>query len=51
MKAVSMVVAMALALMVNAAVAQEYFGDVRPDAPELAARGPEIGRASCRERV
>jgi predicted dienelactone hydrolase len=40
MKAVSTVVAMALALMVNAAVAQEYFGDARPDAPELAARGP-----------
>jgi predicted dienelactone hydrolase len=40
MKAVSRVVAVALALIVNAAVAQEYFGDTRPDAPELAARGP-----------
>jgi predicted dienelactone hydrolase len=40
MKAVSRVVAVALAVIVNAAVAQEYFGDMRPDAPELAARGP-----------
>lgn len=40
MKAVSRVVAVALALIVNAAVAQEYFGDARPDAPALAARGP-----------
>lgn len=40
MKAVSRVVAVALALIVNAAVAQDYFGDTRPDAPELAARGP-----------
>jgi len=40
MKAVSRVVAVALALIVNAAVAQEYFGDTRPDAPALAARGP-----------
>ena len=40
MKAVSRVIAVALALIVNPALAQEYFGDMRPDAPELAARGP-----------
>lgn len=39
MKAGSRGVAIALVLMVNAASAQEYFGDARPDAPELAARG------------
>ena len=40
MKAVSRVVAVALLMMMGAPHAQEYFGDTRPDAPELAARGP-----------
>ncbi|TYQ12356.1 UNVERIFIED_ORG: putative dienelactone hydrolase [Zoogloea ramigera] len=40
MKAVSRVVAVALLMMMGAPHAQEYFGDARPDAPELAARGP-----------
>ncbi|MDR7048300.1 putative dienelactone hydrolase [Duganella sp. 3397] len=40
MNAVSRLVAVALVLMMSAASAQEYFGDARPDAPELAARGP-----------
>jgi predicted dienelactone hydrolase len=34
------VAVLAFGLMTLAAQAQEYFGDARPDAPELAARGP-----------
>jgi predicted dienelactone hydrolase len=40
MKAVGRMLILALALAAAQGGAQEYFGDARPDAPELAARGP-----------
>lgn len=52
MNAVSRVAALAavtMALMTGAAHAQDYFGDSRPDAPELAARGP--GKVGVRTLV
>lgn len=40
MKAVSRMLVLAVALAAAQVGAQEYYGDFRPDAPELAARGP-----------